>query len=88
MKAPNCQIVETKNVLPGDIVFTNNGNGKGIQCCLLVSKVIVGEAHPDITELDGVMLCDQEGTEAFMPSTLGFRHETMVGVVRGEDHRF
>ena len=86
--SPRCTIVAAKDVKPGDIAFTNSGNVKGIQRCLLVSKVLVGEAHPEITELDGLMLCDLEGTEKYMPAKIGLRHDTNVGVVRGEDHRF
>tara|TARA_Y100000310_G_scaffold99255_1_gene97052 strand:- start:144 stop:467 length:324 start_codon:yes stop_codon:yes gene_type:complete len=85
---PICKIVAAKDMKGGDIAFTNSGQAKGIQCCILVSKVIVGEAHPEITELDGLMICDLEGTPAFMPDKIGLRHDTKVGVVRGENHRF
>lgn len=75
-------IIPAKEVEVGDIVFTNNGDGKGIQFCGRVLQKTDPSPHPMITEWTAKVLVDDGQNAVGSETILGFRHSTMVGVVR------
>lgn len=77
-------ILAAKDVQPGDVIFTNNGDGKGIQFCGRVTGFVTPSPHPEITEMkvEVVVGDPDEGGEL---TTIGFRHKTPVGVAREDE---
>lgn len=90
----DCKIVQAKDVEAGDVIFTNSGEEKGVQACILVSskKEIHLGLGVMVIEFEGLSVCsapdDPEPVEKLMPITLGFRDTTNVGVIRGHSHTF
>ena len=76
-------ILPAKDVQTGDVIFTNNGDQKGIQFCGRVIGMTLPRPHPEITEwrLEVVVGDNDEGTH----TTLGFRDGTLVGVARADE---
>jgi len=75
-------VIPAADVQAGDVIFTNNGDGKGIQFCGRVIGQTIPSPHPEIIEWRvEVMVGDQE-TGAGEHTTIGFRHATPIGVVR------
>ena len=79
-------ILPAKKLQCGDVVFTNNGDGKGIQFCARVLGQNYPNPHPDISEYRVEVVVgtkeDKEGTH----TTLGFRHNTPLGVAREDEY--
>ena len=75
-------IIPAKDVQAGDVIFTNNGDGKGIQFCGRVIGQTVPSPHPMITEWRVEVMVGDDSEEAGTHTTIGFRHTTLVGVAR------
>jgi len=76
-------ILPCKDIQAGDVIFTNNGDGTGIQFCSRVIGQTVPRPHPDITEwrVETIIGDDEEGAH----TTIGFRHSTLIGVARDDE---
>jgi hypothetical protein len=67
------------------VIFTNNGDGKGIQFCGRVIGLTIPRPHPLITEFRvEVVVGLEEDDETGARTTIGFRDETLVGVARDD----
>lgn len=75
-------IIPCKDVQAGDVIFTNNGDGKGIQFCGRVIGQTVPRPHPEITEWRVEVVVADEHDETGAHTTIGFRDGTLVGVAR------
>lgn len=80
------KILPAKDVQTGDVIFTNNGDGKGIQFCGRVIGETRPRPHPDITEWRVEVMVGDEETPAGTFTAIGFRHNTMVGVARDDKY--
>jgi len=78
-------IIPAKEVQSGDVIFTNNGEG-GVQFCGRVLGETVPRPHPDITEWRLEVVVGTEETPAGTHTSIGFRHDTMVGVAREDEY--
>lgn len=77
-------ILAAKDVQAGDVIFTNNGEEKGIQFCGRVTGFKTPPPHPEITELK-VEVVVGSPDEIGELTTIGFRHKTLVGVAREDE---
>ena len=78
-------ILPAKKLQCGDVVFTNNGEGTGIQICARVLGQNYPHPHPDISEYRvQVVVGDEERPEG-SHTTIGFRHEMPLGVAREDE---
>lgn len=75
-------IIPCKDVQVGDVIFTNNGDAKGIQFCGRVIGQTVPRPHPLITEWRVEVVVGDESDEVGTHTTIGFRDATLVGVAR------
>lgn len=79
-------IIPCKEVQCGDVIFTNNGDGNGIQFCGRVIGETIPRPHPEITEWRIEVMVGDETNEKGTHTTIGFRHNTMVGIVRDDQY--
>jgi len=77
-------IIPAKDVQTGDVIFTNNGDGDGIQFCGRVIGQTVPRPHPQITEWRVEVVVSDENDEQGAHTTIGFRDGTLVGVARDD----
>lgn len=75
-------IIPCKDVQSGDVIFTNNGGDKGVQFCGRVLGETIPRPHPEITEWRIEVVVGDTTTETGTHTTIGFRHNTLVGVAR------
>jgi hypothetical protein len=80
-------IIPAQEVQSGDVIFTNNGDGKGIQFCGRVIGLTSPRPHPLITEFRvEVMVGFEEDDETGAHTTIGFRDATLLGVARDDEY--
>jgi len=80
-------ILPAKDVQTGDVIFTNNGDVKGIQFCGRVIGLTNPRPHPLITEFRvEVVVGLEENDETGKHTTIGFRDGTLVGVARDDEY--
>lgn len=79
-------VIPAKNVQSGDVIFTNNGDGKGIQFCGRVIGQTLPSSHPMIMEWRVEIINAVDPSEEGTHTTIGFRHDTMVGVAREDQY--
>ena len=79
-------IIPCTEVQSGDVIFTNNGDGKGIQFCGRLIGETVPSPHPEITEWRIEVVVGSEENEVGTHTTIGFRHNTLVGVAREDQY--
>lgn len=77
-------IIPCKDVQAGDVIFTNNGDGVGIQFCGRVIGQTVPRPHPEIIEWRVEVVVGDETDETGAHTTIGFRDATLVGVARDD----
>jgi hypothetical protein len=73
-------ILPCKDIQVGDVIFTNNGDGTGIQFCGRVIGQTVPRPHPEITEWRVEVVVKDEHDDEGAHTTIGFRDATLVGV--------
>ena len=80
-------ILPAQDVQTGDVIFTNNGNDKGIQFCGRVIGLTTPRPHPLITEFRvEVVVGFEEDDETGSYTTIGFRDKTLVGIARDDEY--
>jgi len=79
-------IIPCNEIQCGDVIFTNNGDGKGIQFCGRVLGETIPRPHPEITEWRVEVVVTDGEDEKGTHTTIGFRHNTLVGVVREDKY--
>ena len=79
-------IIPAKDVQTGDVIFTNNGEGKGIQFCGRVIGLTSPPPHPLITEFRVEVVVADEHDAQGTHTTIGFRHGTLIGVSREDEY--
>lgn len=79
-------ILPAKSLQCGDVVFTNNGDGKGIQFCARVLGQNLPSPHPEISEYRVEVVVGDEESPKGTFTTIGFRHSTPIGVAREDEH--
>lgn len=79
-------IVPAKELQSGDVVFTNNGEGTGVQFCVRVFAQSLSPSHPDISEYRVEVVVGTEESPEGSHTTIGFRHATPLGVAREDEH--
>jgi hypothetical protein len=74
-------VIPIRDVQAGDVIFTNDGDAKGVQLCARVLGLNVPSSDPALTELRVLMMGPKEEGSAIV----GLRPQTPVGVAREDE---